>query len=393
MDLALQKTISQSSQLSTASTSSSHSSARKRNPLDFEFGRILGEGSYSTVLYAEEPVRKRSYAVKILDKRHIVKEKKVKYVTIEKDVLHKLSHPFVVKLYYTFQDQSSLYFVLDYCSNGDILSLLRSKGRFSNEGTRFYLGEIIAGVEYIHSQEILHRDLKPENILLDQHWHIKICDFGSAKLLDEEATPTLLIKKRASFVGTAEYCSPELLNEQESSFASDVWAIGCVLYQFLIGMSPFKSTNEYQVFKKIINLEYQIPDGLGEDAVNLIKEILVIDMNLRASIPTIKKSTFFDGFGFEDLHTQTPPLMNHLEPLLEFNEAILEFVDQPVFDSDFDLAKGIDDITFDSPLGIDGLESKDPSDSGSMEDRNWVPTREPNVIKYGALRKVSLFFI
>lgn len=219
--LKIQKTDSARS--TTSHNSSSSTSSRVVNTSDFQFGRILGEGSYSTVLYAQEPLRSREYAVKVLDKYHIVKEKKIKYVTIEKDVLNRLKHPFCVKLYYTFQDTASLYFVLEYCPNGDILGLVKKNGRFCELGSKFYIAEIMAGINYIHSCEILHRDLKPENILLDLNWHIKITDFGSAKVLYKQEPVAVPAERKHSFVGTAEYCSPELLDKQDSSFASDIW--------------------------------------------------------------------------------------------------------------------------------------------------------------------------
>lgn len=151
-------------------------------------------------------------------------------------------HQFVVKLYYTFQDSTCLYFVLEYCPNGDLLSLIKQKGRFSNYGAAFYSLEIFKALEFIHANQILHRDIKPENILLDKNFHIKVTDFGSAKLLDqavgnnqqESLKPGT--ERSGSFVGTAEYCSPELLNDREASTASDVWAVGCILFQMLVGV-------------------------------------------------------------------------------------------------------------------------------------------------------------
>lgn len=235
---SIQKSISQNSALSVASSASSTESARKRNPSDFEFGEVLGEGSYSTVILATQASNGKKYAVKVLDKFHIVREKKVKYVTIEKDVLQKLKHPLIVKLYYTFQDQASLYFVLEYCSNGDLLGLIKAKGRFDVQGAKFYGAEILKGLQIIHKNQILHRDFKPENILLNHKKHIKITDFGSAIMLDKVDAPDAgaLDRRRSSFVGTAEYCSPELLNEQQCTASSDIWAFACILFQMLVGM-------------------------------------------------------------------------------------------------------------------------------------------------------------
>eukprot|EP00835_Amoeboradix_gromovi_P000469 NODE_16_length_41655_cov_0.272813.p20 type:complete len:155 gc:universal NODE_16_length_41655_cov_0.272813:30434-30898(+) len=130
----------------------------KRTQEDFEMKDVLGEGSYSTVFLASEKATGKQYAIKVLDKRHIIKERKVKYVTIEKDVLNMCDHPFIIKLYYTFQDQNSLYFCLELCPD-DLIKAIK-KGSFSVEAVQFYSAELIVATKYLHSLGILHRDLK-----------------------------------------------------------------------------------------------------------------------------------------------------------------------------------------------------------------------------------------
>ena len=148
---------------------------RLRERRDFEFGRQIGDGSYSTVVLAREIENGKEFAVKILDKRHLVKHDKVKCAGVEKDVLNRLNHPFVVKLFYTFQDNVNLYFVLELAKRGDLLGLLRKAGgRFNTEQARFYSAEIFLAMEYMHKTSILHRDIKPENVLIAGDGHIRV---------------------------------------------------------------------------------------------------------------------------------------------------------------------------------------------------------------------------
>ena len=279
----------------------------KKGVRDFVFGRTLGEGSYSTVVLGTDRQTLKEYAVKILDKKHIIKEKKIKYVNIEKDTLNRLiEHPGIVRLYYTFQDSSSLYYVLDVASGGELLGVLKKIGSFDEECTRFYGAEILDAIEHMHNRGVIHRDLKPENVLLDDKMHIKITDFGTAKLLpdprkpkettpydpasqDEEST------RARSFVGTAEYVSPELLTDKNACKASDLWAFGCIIYQLLTGRPPFKAGNEYQTFQKIVSLDYEFPLGFPPAARDLVERLLVLDPQRRLSIEHIKNHEFFDG--------------------------------------------------------------------------------------------------
>ncbi|CAI4211771.1 unnamed protein product [Parascedosporium putredinis] len=147
---------------------------------------VLGEGSYSTVYLATDRQTLKEYAIKVLEKKHIIKEKKIKYVNIEKNTLNRLTeHPGIVRLYYTFQDETCLYYALDFCSGGELLGALKRTGTFDVECVRFYGAQILDAIEYMHSRGVLHRDLKPENVLLDDHMHIKITDFGTAKMLPD----------------------------------------------------------------------------------------------------------------------------------------------------------------------------------------------------------------
>jgi len=303
----------------------------KKGVRDFVFGRTLGEGSYSTVLLATDRQTLKEYAVKILDKKHIIKEKKIKYVNIEKDTLNRLiEHPGIVRLYYTFQDSSSLYYVLDVASGGELLGVLKKIGSFDEECTRFYGAEILDAIEHMHSRGVIHRDLKPENVLLDDQMHIKITDFGTAKLLPDPRKPKETIPynsagedeestRARSFVGTAEYVSPELLTDKNACKASDLWAFGCIIYQLLTGRPPFKAGNEYQTFQKIVGLDYEFPPGFPPAARDLVERLLVLDPQRRLSIEHIKNHEFFDGiqWGRGLWRMKAPRLKPYIPPTQE----------------------------------------------------------------------------
>lgn len=301
----------------------------KKGVRDFQFGQPLGEGSYSTVLLATDRQTLKEYAVKILDKKHIIKEKKIKYVNIEKDTLNRLiEHPGIVRLYYTFQDSTSLYYVLDIASGGELLGVLKRIGSFDEECTRFYGAQILDAIEHMHDRGVIHRDLKPENVLLDDQMHIKITDFGTAKLLPDPRKPVEPgqsydvangggeLTRARSFVGTAEYVSPELLTDKNACKASDLWAFGCIIYQLLTGRPPFKAGNEYLTFQKIVALEYEFPPGFPPAARDLVERLLVLDPQRRLSIEHIKNHEFFDGmpWGRQLWRMKAPRLKPYIPP-------------------------------------------------------------------------------
>ncbi|KAK8134067.1 kinase-like domain-containing protein [Apiospora sp. TS-2023a] len=306
----------------------------KKGVRDFSFGRTLGEGSYSTVYLATDRQTLKEYAIKVLEKRHIIKEKKIKYVNIEKDTLNRLTeHPGIVRLYYTFQDENSLYYVLDLCNSGELLGVLKKTGTFDVECARFFGAQILDSIEYMHSRGVIHRDLKPENVLLDDSMHVKITDFGTARLLTDPRapqTPSAAARpddrpgrdkaqddtRAESFVGTAEYVSPELLRNKNACKASDLWAFGCIVYQLLAGRPPFKGGSEYLTFQKIVELDYTFPPGFPPAAQDLIERLLVLDPERRLTIEHIKNHEFFDGqtFGKQLWRMKAPRLRPYAPP-------------------------------------------------------------------------------
>lgn len=232
----------------------------------------------------------------------------MKYVNIEKNTLNRLGdHPGIVRLYYTFQDEASLYFVLDYAANGELLSLIKRTTSLNEECTKYYGAQLLDAIDYMHTKGVVHRDLKPENILLDDKMRIKVTDFGTAKLLEplKDSSGKATEKypedvKAHSFVGTAEYVSPELLTDKATGKSSDFWAYGCILYQMLAGRPPFKAGNEYQTFQKIVKCQMSYPPGFPFVARDLIKRLLVVNPRQRLKMDQIKSHPFFEGIDWND---------------------------------------------------------------------------------------------
>ncbi|CAA7033923.1 unnamed protein product [Microthlaspi erraticum] len=286
---------------------------------DFELGKIYGVGSYSKVVRAKKKESGTVYALKIMDKKFITKENKTSYVKLERIVLDQLAHPGIIKLFFTFQDAFSLYMALESCEGGELFDQITRKGRLSEDEARFYTAEVVDALEYIHNMGLIHRDIKPENLLLTSDGHIKIADFGSVKPMQDSQITVLpnaaSDDKACTFVGTAAYVPPEVLNSSPATFGNDLWALGCTLYQMLSGSSPFKDASEWLIFQRIIARDIKFPNHFSEAARDLIDRLLDTDPSRRPGAGSegyaaLKRHPFFIGVDWKNLRSQTPPKLS-----------------------------------------------------------------------------------
>jgi len=282
---------------------------------DFELGKIYGVGSYSKVVRAKKKDTGNVYALKVMDKKFITKENKISYVKMERIVLDQLDHPGVIRLFFTFQDSYSLYMALESCEGGELFDQIVRKGRLSEDEARFYAAEIVDILEYLHSVGLIHRDVKPENLLLTSDGHIKIADFGSVKPTRDtpiKVLPNSTDERACTFVGTAAYVPPEVLNSAPATFGNDLWALGCTLYQMLSGSSPFKDATEWLIFQRIIARDIKFPEYFSDEAKDLIDKLLDVDPSKRPGAgpdgySSLKKHPFFRGIDWKDLRKTRPP--------------------------------------------------------------------------------------
>ena len=245
---------------------------------DFEFIRLLGEGATCKVFQVRRKKTGKVYAVKVLSKDRLLGDhKKVEQVLTERKVLVEVRHPFIVQLHWTFQTRSSLYFVLEFCAGGELFYHLSKKGRFDAETAKFYFSEVLLGLEYLHSKNILYRDLKLENILLDEEGHVRLTDFGVSKV-SKEATDL----KFNSVVGTKEYFSPEMIKREGHGRPYDFYSLGCVLYIMLTGSLPYFKGNWNEMYQqRVSGGVLQFPRGIPVHAMELCARLLDRDPKQR----------------------------------------------------------------------------------------------------------------
>ena len=169
---------------------------------DFDIMATLGTGTFGRVRLVRHQATGEHYALKILKKSEIIRLKQVEHIKSEVSLLLTIAHPFVVNLISHFQDDRKLYMVLEYVPGGELFSHLRREGRFNNDASKFYAGEITLAFQNLHKQMVVYRDLKPENLLITKTGHIKITDFGFAKQV---------VDRTWTLCGTPEYLAPEII--------------------------------------------------------------------------------------------------------------------------------------------------------------------------------------
>ena len=246
-------------------------SPRKMQATDFEPLRCLGKGTYGTVflvkqhgtgkLYAQKQFRKASLTVR----KHLVEQTKT-----ERAILESINrHPFVVKLYYAFQDHEKLYLILEYAQGGELFERMRAERMFPEETAAFYMAELVLALDHLHwTVGVVYRDLKPENCLLDAEGHLLLTDFGLSKVAVDGDYQC------RSMTGTVEYMAPEVLQMQSYDTAVDWWSLGIMGFDLLTGSSPFHANNDLKIKEKIIKAKPVLPYFMSMDAKDLLTRLL-----------------------------------------------------------------------------------------------------------------------
>ncbi|KAI7900784.1 camp-dependent protein kinase 8 [Cokeromyces recurvatus] len=263
----------------------------------FTLIRTLGTGSFGRVHLAKSKIDQSYYAIKVLKKTDIVQLKQVEHTKNERSILAGVKYSFIVNLWGTFQDDANLYMVLDYVPGGELFSLMRKTIRLSEDVAKFYAAEVLLSIAYLHSHNIIYRDLKPENLLLDIEGHIKITDFGFAKVVPD-ITWTLC--------GTPDYLAPEIIQSKGYGKPVDYWALGILIYEMLAGIAPFYDDNQFKLYEKIVACNPVYPDYFSDQVVDLLKHLLTSDLssrygNLKRGYHDITDHPWFSSIDFDKL--------------------------------------------------------------------------------------------
>jgi serine/threonine protein kinase len=250
-----------------------------------------------------------------MSKQKLIELDQVEHIQYERRIIFEVQHPNVVICYGTFQDACNVYLMMEYIPGGEVFSHLRTMERFDLDTTRFYGAEILLVFQYMHSKHIIYRDLKPENLLFTHDGHVKFIDFGFAKQITDR-TYTLC--------GTPEYLAPEIVRGEGCSFSSDWWAYGVLLYEMLVGETPFVDESESRQYQLICQGEFSFPIGIDETTQDLIRGLLEVDVSKRlgctaAGAEEIKSHPWFGGIEWDKIynHQYQPPLVPLVEDMAD----------------------------------------------------------------------------
>uniref|UniRef100_A0A8C8HJQ1 protein kinase C n=1 Tax=Oncorhynchus tshawytscha TaxID=74940 RepID=A0A8C8HJQ1_ONCTS len=270
--------------------------------IDFKCVAVLGRGHFGKVLLADYESTGEMFAIKALKKGDIVSRDEVDSLMCEKrifETVNNVRHPFLVNLFACFQTKEHVCFVMEYAAGGDLMMHIHTDV-FQEPRAVFYAACVVLGLQYLHDHKIVYRDLKLDNLLLDTEGYVKIADFGLCKegMGYQDRTST--------FCGTPEFLAPEVLTETSYTRAVDWWGLGVLIFEMLVGESPFPGDDEEEVFDSIVNDEVRYPRFLSTEAISIMRRLLRRNPERRLGAgekdaEEVKKHPFFRSVDWDGL--------------------------------------------------------------------------------------------
>ncbi|KAM6111516.1 LOW QUALITY PROTEIN: microtubule-associated serine/threonine-protein kinase 4-like [Phoenicopterus ruber ruber] len=313
---------------SKSSSNTSLKLQRKPRESDFETIKLISNGAYGVVYFVRHKETRQRFAMKKINKQNLILRNQIQQAFVERDILTFAENPFVVSMYCSFETKRHLCMVMEYVEGGDCATLMKNMGPLPVDMARMYFAETVLALKYLHNYGIVHRDLKPDNLLVTSMGHIKLTDFGLSKVGLMSLTTNLYeghIEKDArefldkQVCGTPEYIAPEVILRQGYGKPVDWWAMGIILYEFLIGCVPFFGDTPEELFGQVISDEINWPEkdeAPPPDAQDLIT--LLLRQNPLERLGTggayeVKQHQFFRSLDWNSLLRQKAEFIPQLE--------------------------------------------------------------------------------
>ncbi|CAI8049436.1 Serine/threonine-protein kinase 38-like [Geodia barretti] len=315
---------------------------------DFKCLKIIGRGAFGEVALVQKQDTGHVYAMKILRKADMLEKEQIAHARAERDILVEADNPWVVKMYYSFQDSVSLYLIMEFLPGGDMMTLLMKKDILSEDVTRFYIAETVLAIDSIHTLNFIHRDIKPDNLLLDAKGHIKLSDFGlctglkrghrtdfyrdlnNVDLSDPrdsrrfaQAWKRNRRDRAYSTVGTPDYIAPEVFLQTGYTHLCDYWSLGVIMYEMLMGFPPFCSERPQDTYRKIMHWRQHLvfsPElpPTSRDSEALIRKLLCdVSDRIGTNVEEVKAHTFFKGTDWDHIRDRPAAIPVHVKHMAD----------------------------------------------------------------------------
>uniref|UniRef100_A0A8D0DD00 non-specific serine/threonine protein kinase n=1 Tax=Sander lucioperca TaxID=283035 RepID=A0A8D0DD00_SANLU len=295
---------------------------------DFENIKLISNGAYGAVFLVRHKETRQRFAMKKINKQNLILRNQIQQAFVERDILTFAENPFVVSMFCSFETRRHLCMVMEYVEGGDCATLLKHIGALPVDMAQMYFAETVLALEYLHNYGIVHRDLKPDNLLITSMGHIKLTDFGLSKIGLMSLTTNLyeghIEKDTREFLdkqvcGTPEYIAPEVILRQGYGKPVDWWAMGVILYEFLVGCAPFFGDTPEELFGQVISDEIIWPEedeALPQEAQDLITKLLrqnPLERLGTGSAFEVKQHPFFTELDWNSLLRQKAEFIPQLE--------------------------------------------------------------------------------
>ena len=290
---------------------------------DLDNIKELGSGSFGCVNLVKNKKNKYTYAIKALDLEQIKKENLESCVEVERDVLLKIDHPFIMKMVKYLKNDSYIFFINEYIKGKELWEVIRDIGLLNKEQTQFYGASILLAMDYLHKQKIIYRDLKPENVMVNVKGYVKIIDFGTVKEIQD---------RTSTIIGTSHYMAPEITKGEGYSFQVDIWSVAICMYEFFCGKLPFgeEYDDPMDIYRAVSKEELTFPNFVHDDKfIQLMSKMLKKNPTNRLwKFKQIKQDPYFADFDWNKLISLSypPPYMLKMKEDKENNSTLIPYL-------------------------------------------------------------------